>query len=138
MKTRNTSSLLIAQRLACAIAALAMLMLTCTPAQAEFAGTLQGNQTWTVELDNSNNPEAAAVAIYSIDKMGKAEYFQMVTVPGVQLITLTVTKVPKGTLRVIIEVDPALGLEVFVRVIQGENGFGHGGAGDFRMVFDII
>jgi hypothetical protein len=138
MKTPNTSSMLIARRFACAIAALAMLIWTCTPAQAEFDGTLQGNQLWTVELDNSNNAEAAAAAIYSIDKMGKAEYFQIATVPGVQLITLTVTKVPKGTVRVIIEVDPALGLSVAVRVIQGENAFGHGGAGDFRMVFDVI
>ncbi len=105
-------------------------MLTCTPAQAEFDGTLQGNQTWTVEYDNSNNGEAAAAAIYSIDKMGKTEYFQMVTVPAVQLVVLTVTKVPKGTLRVIIEVDPAFGAAaaVGVRVIQGENAFGHEGA----------
>ena len=138
METRNTSSLLIAQRLACAIAALAMLMLTCTPAQAEFAGTLQGNQTWTVELDNSNNAEAAAAAIYSIDKMGKAEYFQMVTVPGVQLITLTVTKVPKGTVRVIIEVDSGRGDSVATRVVQGGNPFISPGTEDFRMVFDVI
>src|SRR5439155_25244482 len=57
----------------------------------------RGNQLWTVELDNSNNAEAAAVAIYSMDKMGKAEYFQIATLPGSQLVTLTVTKVPKGT-----------------------------------------
>ena len=137
MKTRTTSSLLIAKRLACAIAALAMLMLTCTPAQAEFDGTLQGNQTWTVELDNSNNAEAAAVAIYSIDKMGKAEYFQIATLPGTQLVTLTVTKVPKGTVRVIIEVDSGPGRSVATRVVQG-NPFISPGTEDFRMVFDVI
>jgi hypothetical protein len=137
MKTRNTSSLLIAKRLACAIAALAMLMLTCTPAQAEFDGTLQGDQPWTVDLDNSNNAEAAAVAMYSIDRMGKAEYFQIATVPGTRLVTLTVTRVPRGTLRVIIEVDPGRGRSVAVRVVQG-NAFILVGTGDFRMVFDVI
>jgi hypothetical protein len=117
-----------------------MLIWTCTPAQAEFEyyGTLQGNQTWTVELDNSNNAEAAAVAIYSIDKMGKAEYFQIATLPGAQSVTLTVTKVPKGAVRVIIEVDPALGETVAVRLIQGVTAFTHNGPYDFRMVLDVI
>jgi hypothetical protein len=117
-----------------------MLMLTCTPAQAEFEyyGTLQGNQLWTVEYDNSGNPEAAGAAIYSIDKMGKTEYFQIATVPGGQSVTLTVTKVPKGTVRVIIEVDPALGETVFVRLIQGGTLFVHNGPYDFRMVIDVI
>jgi hypothetical protein len=115
-------------------------MLTCTPAQAAFFGTLQGNQPWTVELDNASNAEAAAAAIYSIDKMGKTEYFQIATVPGTQLVVLTVTKVPKGTLRVIIEVDRAFGgFYVPVRVIQDVTAFASPGTEeDFRMVFDVI
>jgi hypothetical protein len=137
MKTPNTSSMLIARRLACAIVVLAMLMLTCTPAQAEFFGTLQGNQLWTVDFDNSNNAEAAAVAIYSIDRMGKAEYFQIATLPST-VVTLTVTRVPRGTVRVIIELDPGLGRSVAVRLIQGGNVFGSPGTGDLRMVFDVI
>jgi len=120
MKTPNTSSMLIARRLAYTIAALAMLIWTCNPAQADFDGTLQGNQLWTVELNNSGNVDAAGAAIYSIDRMGKVEYFQVVTVPGGQSPTLTVTRVPRGTVRVIIEVDPrTTEFTVFVRLIQG-------------------
>jgi hypothetical protein len=142
MKTPNTSSMLIARRLACTIAALAVLIWTCNPAQADFYGPLQGNQTWTVAVDNSNNLDAAAVAIYSIDRMGKTEYFQIATVPGAQSVTLTVTRIPRGTVRVIIEVDPAhlFGSEdtVNVVVVQGGAGFSYLLPGPFRMVFDVI
>jgi hypothetical protein len=70
--------------------------------------------------------------------MGKAEYFQIATLPGTQLVTLTVTKVPKGTVRVIIEVDSGRGDSVATRLIQGGNVFISPGTGDFRMVFDVI
>ena len=48
------------------------------------------------------------------------------------------TKVPKGTVRVIIEVDSGLGRSVPVRLIQGGNVFISPGTEDFRMVFDVI
>jgi hypothetical protein len=85
--------------------------------------------------------DAAAVAIYSIDRMGKTEYFQIATVPGGQSVTLTVTRVPRGTVRVIIEVDPLIvanSAPVEVLVIQGAFGVSHLGPGPFRMVLDVI
>ena len=88
------------------VCALAMVMLTCIPAQAEFYGTLQQNQPWSLEVDNSSNASSAAVTIFYVGKTLDADKY---TVPKLELVTLNVTKMPRGTTRVIIEVDPGNG-----------------------------
>ena len=129
------------KRLTCALATLAMLMLICIPAQAEFGGTLQGNQPWTLEVDNSNNPVAAGVTIFYLG--GKSVDFEIHTVPSTELVAFNVSKMPRGTTRVIIEVDPGLGgfiggpFEVPVRVIQGA-AVPLVVRGPGRLVFDVV
>jgi len=120
MKTPNTSSMLIARRLACTIAALAMLIWTCTPAQAEFLGTLQRNQTWLLSVDNSNNAEAAAVTIFYL---GKTLSFNVVSIAAVTLLNLPDLQIPRFTDRIIIELDPAFGMSTYVLITQGGTAF---------------
>jgi hypothetical protein len=124
MKTPNTSSMLIARRLACTIAALAVLIWTCTPAQADFLGTLQSNQTWLLSVDNSNNSETAAVTIFYL---GKTSSFDTFSIPALGLLNLPDLQIPKFTRRIIIQLDPAFGMSTPVLVTQGATGFTHPG-----------
>jgi hypothetical protein len=120
MKTPNTSSMLIARRLAYTIAALAMLIWTCNPAQADFLGTLQSNQTWSLAVDNSNNSEAAAVTIFYL---GKTLSFNSISIAAETLPDLHDLQIPKFTGRIIIQLDPAFGMSTPVLVTQGATAF---------------
>jgi hypothetical protein len=129
------------KRITCTLAALAMLIWTCTPAQAEFKGTLQGNQPWTLDVDNSNNALAAGLTIFYLG--AKNVDFDIHTVPGTELLTFTDLKIPRGTRRIIIEVDPPGQGDIWFRVFQG--GFvvvmhpDLARAGEsFRLVFDVV
>jgi hypothetical protein len=105
------------KKLTCMLAALAMVMLTHIPAQAEFLGTLQRDQTWSLEVDNSNNALAAGVTIFYLG--GKNVDYDIHTAPPAELVTFTISRMPRGTTRVIIELDPGRGLQCPVRLIQG-------------------
>jgi hypothetical protein len=138
MKTRTTSSLLIAKRLACAIAALAMLMLTCTQAQADFKGTFQRDLPYQILVDNTGNlsDETASGTVYylSARKIISVEIF---TIPGGEGVGPVFT-IPKGTSRIIIEVDATFGKTTPITVNQGETSFGDAGVGGGRLVIDVL
>jgi hypothetical protein len=112
-----------------------MLIWTCTPAQAEFLGTLQGNQPWTLEFDNSNDASAAALTIFYLG--AKNFDFDIHTVPGAESITFNISKMPRGTTRVIIEVTRGRGDTCPVRVIQGVIGLTSPGF-ESRLVIDVV
>ena len=139
MKTRNTSSLLIANRVACAIAALAMLMLTRTPAQADFEGTLQRDLPYQILIDNTANlfDETASGTVYYLSDR-KVLGVEIFTCPGAVGVGPVFT-IPKGTLRIIIEVDASFGNITPITVNQGEGtSFQNPGVGGGRMVIDVL
>jgi hypothetical protein len=139
MKTRTTSSLLIAKRLACAIAALAMLMLTCTQAQADFKGTFQRDLPYQIAVDNTGNPpgETASGTVYYLSDR-KIISLEIFTIPGGEGVGPVFT-IPKGTSRIIIEVDATFGGTTPITVTQGEGtSFEDDGIGGGRMVIDVL
>jgi len=118
--------------------AFAMLMLTNIPAQAQanlnFLGTLQRDQPWHVDLDNSNNLAPAAVTIFYL---GKTLDFDIFTVAGATSFTVGDSKFPRGIRRIIIEVSVPRGMSVAVLVIQGGTGFSHPCTDGCRLALDI-
>ena len=121
--------------LACTLATFAMVMCTYIPAQAEFKGTLQGVLPWALEIDNSANTEPTAVTIFYF---GRNLDFVIHTVPAGGSDSLTDLKIPKGTRRIIIEVNPGNGFFAPIRVIQGGSAFASPVLGDVRLVFDVV
>jgi hypothetical protein len=111
-----------------------MLMLTYIPAQAEFMGTLQKDQPWTLSIDNSNNPVPAGVTIFYLG--GKNVDFDIHTLQALELLSLTDLRIPRGTRRIIIELDPGRGLSTFALVTQGPVGFSSPDAS--RLVIDVV
>ena len=129
------------KRLTCILAALAMVMLTHIPAQAEFLGTLQRDQPWSLGVDNSNNTHPATVTIFYLGS--KDPNFDIYTVPAVTDLNLTNFRIPKGTRRIVVEVDPSFGEPTGGLVTQQASGFplfsdpARGGE-TFRFVFDVV
>ena len=131
------------KRITCTLAALAMLIWTCTPAQAEFLGTLQGNQPWTLEVDNASNGSAAAMTIFYLG--GKNVDFDIHTLAAGEAVTFTDLKIPRGTRRIIIELDPGFpynqigSIFIPVRVFQGSSALAFPAGGyTWRLVFDVV
>jgi hypothetical protein len=111
-----------------------MVMLTHIPAQAEFLGTLHGDQPWTLSIDNSNNDSAAGVTIFYLG--GKNVEVDIHTLQARESLSLTDLKIPRGTRRIIIELDPGRGLSTFALVTQGPVGFSSLDAS--RLVIDVV
>jgi hypothetical protein len=130
--------LLIAKRLACATAALAMLM-TCTPAQADWKGTLQRDLPYQILVDNTNQQpgEAASGTVYYLSDR-KVISVEIFTIPGGEGVGPVFT-IPKGTLRIIIEVDATFGDTTPITVTQGlGTSFQDDGIGGGRLVIDVL
>jgi hypothetical protein len=112
-----------------------MVMLTHIPAQAEFLGTLHGDQPWTLSIDNSNNGVPAGMTIFYLG--GKNVDFEIHTLQGAESLILTDLKIPRGTRRIIIELDPGRGLSTFALVTQWPVGFSGPGF-ESRLVIDVV
>jgi hypothetical protein len=106
------------KRMICTLAAFAMLVLVNSPAQAEYTGTLQGDQLWLLEID-SGSVSTIAVTIFYLGK--SLDVGPIVSVPTGTTVQLADLKIPKGTRRIIIEVDPpgTPGCVAAMRVVQG-------------------
>ena len=62
------------KRTMCRLAALAMLMWTCPPAQAEYLGELRRDVDWQLQVDNSSSAGKTAVTVhYLIGRSGEKE-----------------------------------------------------------------
>jgi hypothetical protein len=128
------------KRLTCTLAALAMVMLRNIPAQAQslkFLGTLQRDQPWTLEINNGDNSAAAGVTIFYL---GKTLDFDIFTVPAADGVTLDISKMPRGTTRVIIEVSAPSEFcpcSVPVRIIQGGTALANPAVEGARLAIDF-
>ena len=114
--------------------ALAMVMLTYIPAHDEFLGTLQRDQPWTLSIDNSNNTSAAGVTIYYL--WGRNVEVDIHTVAAIESLSLSDLRIPRGTRRIIIELDPSRGFSTPVLITQGPVGFSI--FDPSRLVIDVV
>jgi hypothetical protein len=118
--------------------ALAVLILTCSPAQALFMGTLQ-RETWTLEIASAS-PDATAVTVYYLGN--GVQVVEIMSGPAGVTVQQVFAKPGKTVRRIIIEVDPTTSGVLFgatVRIVQGADQFIDviSDLRDARLVFDV-
>lgn len=125
---------------------LALLIWTCTPAQARFLGTLQQNVPWTLEVNTTSTCGAIAVTVTFVNSRGRQDIDLFTLQPGGGTV-YGAANIPRNTRRIIIEVDLPCSFDVgFVTVQQSTNIIDRDfcGAGvqdscaDRRFVFDVV
>lgn len=124
------------------LAALAMLIWTCPPAQAEFKGQLLRNLDWELTVDNSSTTGATALTVEYLSTRGdeneiSRERIEIRLVPGSERVRLLFSKPGRGVRRIIIEVDAPTGASIPVDIIQdGSSAVTVQGYG--RLVFEAV
>ncbi len=119
--------------------ALAVLLLTCSPAQARFMGTLQ-REAWMLEIASAS-PDITAVTVYYLGS--GLQVIEIMKVPPADTVQRVFAKPRRGVRRIIIEVDPAANGTVFgqaaVRIVQGADQFNEviSDLHDARLVLDV-
>jgi hypothetical protein len=123
---------------------LAVLVWTCTPVSAEFAGRLKKNQPWTLEVTAASaNEEATAVTVVYVNSNGMQDVIDSLSVPAPEPMTtsfirLAYSRIPRGTRRIIIQLSfPSIG-GGSVRVRQGDVQFETDLADDETLVWDVV
>lgn len=121
------------QRIMRRLTVLVMVMFTCSPVWAEYAGTLQRDQPFTVSITSAST-DTVAVTVYYLDNRGTANIeFMSVSESGVQ-VQQEFPRPGKGVRRVIIEVDPPSGGTASLRIDQFPP---VNVDGSVRIVFDV-
>ncbi len=100
---------------ACAVA---VLIWTCAPAQAEFRGVLRSDQDWVINVDNAATGGITGITVYFLGK--KPQDFEF-TVPIGGRVQYPFEKVGKDVTRIIIEVDSPQGATLTVEVSQNNS-----------------
>ena len=119
--------------------ALAVLLLTCSPAQALFKGTLH-REAWMLEIASASS-DTMAVTVYYLGS--GLQVMEIITVPATETVQRVFAKPRRGVTRIIIEVDPpANGLlfgQATARIVQGADQHIDfiTDLHDARLVFDI-
>lgn len=119
--------------------ALAVLMLTCSPAQALFMGTLQ-REAWMLEIASAS-PNTTAATVYYLGN--RLQVVEIMSVPAGDTVQQVFAKPGKNVSRIIIEVDPptngALFGQATARIVQGADQFIDviSDMHDARLVFDV-
>jgi hypothetical protein len=116
--------------------ALAVLMLTCSQAQALFMGTLQG-EDWTLEIASSSPDGTTAVTVYYLGN--GLQVIEIMSVPAGDTVQQVVAKPGKNVRRIIIEVDPPNNGGATARIVRGADQFIDviSELRDARLVFDV-
>jgi hypothetical protein len=119
--------------------ALAVLMLTCSPAQALFMGTLQ-REAWMLEIASAS-PDTTAATVYYLGN--GLQVVEIMSVPAGGTVQQVFAKPGKNVRRIIIEVDPSTNGALFgqatARIVQGADQFIDviSALHDARLVFDV-
>jgi hypothetical protein len=130
------------KRFICSLAALAMLIWSCPPAQAEFKGQLLRNLDWELTVDNSSTTGGTAVTVDYLGTRGdeneiSRERIEIRLVPGSERVRLFFSQPGRGVKRIIIEVDAPEGATIPVDIIQnGSTAVTLQGYG--RLVFEAV
>jgi hypothetical protein len=118
--------------------ALAVLLLTCSPAQALFMGTLQ-RDAWMLEIASAS-PDTTAVTVYYLGN--GLQVIEIMSVASADTVQQFFAKPRKNVRRIIIEVDqPTTGAlqATTVQIVQGATQFNDviSGLHDARLVVDV-
>jgi hypothetical protein len=117
------------------LAALAMLIWICPPAQADFKGLLQRDQAGVLSVDNSSTTGATAITVYYLSS--RRQDIEIFRAPGGARIQFLFAAPGRGVGRVIIEVSPPIDQTIPVELLQNGISFFHTSVGDARLVFDV-
>ena len=112
------------KRTICAFTALAVLMWTCPPVQADYRGELRRDIDWQFNVDNSAVAGKTAVTVhYLIGRSGEKEItrddIEIGLVAAGARTQLIFSKPGRGVRRIIIEVHPPMNGTIDVEVSQG-------------------
>ena len=107
------------KRLICALAVIGVFVMQSNPAFAKFAGTLQSDVPWRLEISPELNNVMFAATITFVDSRGRQDMDIFTTQPG-ETLAPDNGDIPRGTRRIIIELDFGSGAAAaVVRVSQG-------------------
>jgi hypothetical protein len=123
------------KKLTFTLAALAMLIWICPPAQADFKGILKVDQDGVITVDNSSTTGATAITVYYLSS--RREDIEFLRAPGGARIQFPFAAPARGVRRVIIEVIPPINQTIPVELSQNGITFNHTSVGDTRLVFDV-
>jgi hypothetical protein len=123
------------KKLTCTLAALAMLIWICPPAQADFKGILVRDQDGVITVDNSSTTGATAITVYYLSS--RREDIEIFRAPGSSRIRFPFAAPGRGVRRVIIEVSTPSNQTIPVELFQNGISFTHTSVGDTRLVFDV-
>jgi len=131
------------KRMTCTLAALAMLIWTCPPAQAEFKGRLQRDLDWALTVDNSSTTGETAVTVrYLSNRRNEneisSEEIEIRLVPGSERVQLLFSKPARNVRRIIIEVDPPATFTIIPLDINQDGSIAVTIQGYGRLVFDVV
>jgi hypothetical protein len=136
------------KRLIYALAALAILMMSYNPALANFKGSLQRNEPWTLRFNDV--PSSYAVTVIFVDSRGRQIIDVFTVAPEQTFNGYSQANIPKDTRRIIIELDMPTGGFASIEVHQGTQQFvgefcsdgicsdGTVTSADPRFVFDVV
>jgi hypothetical protein len=134
------------KRIICAFAALAMLILTCPLARADYLGELRRDIDWQLNVDNSSSPGKTAVTVhYLIGRSGEKEIsrdeIEIGSVEAGARTQLIFSNPGRGVRRIIIELQQGQNLTIDVEVTQGGSfprSFPHRFEVPGNLVFDVV
>ena len=98
--------------------AVAVLIWTCAPVQAEFFGTLRSDQDWMINVDNSSSNGVSSISVNFLGK--KPQNFEFTLPPGGRA-QYPFAKVGKDVTRIVIYMDPPKGETLVLEVAQNSS-----------------
>jgi len=126
------------KRLICAIVAGVILMMHSNPALAKFGGNLRSDMPWTLNISPETSTGFAATIIF-VDSRGRQDIDMFTIQVNEQFTPYSAVNIPRGTRRIIIELDSPFSVGFSVRVIQGTNVIVVDACCESsRVVFDIV
>ena len=105
------------KKLLCAIATITILVTHSNPALAKFAGTLRNDAPWTLEIQSTSGTITATVTF--VDSRGRQDLDLFTIQNGAGTTPYSGATIPRGTRRIIIELDYEAGGLVSIRAQQG-------------------
>jgi|SRR5215216_2415776 len=131
------------KRLTCTLAAIATLIWTCPPAQAEYKGELGRDIEWVINFDNSASAGKTAVTVHYLvgrsgDKDISRDEVEIEVVEAGARTQLIFSKPGKGVRRIIIEVDQPTSVTIDVEVSTQNASFPHRFFRPGSLVFDVV
>jgi hypothetical protein len=134
------------RRFACAIAALTALLMQPHPALAVFKGTVRGDLPMTFDVrPTSTNSNSTVVTITFIDSRGRPDVEALTFEVGAGEGNIHSVPIPRGTRRIVKQVDDPVGGTCSFKMTQGVNSSGEpipvieeAVIGDIRFTLNVI